>query len=162
MKRYISLVTLAALLGCSLAQDATTTTTTPSSTEKFLEDEKREVILKSAKAACKVYSDLTYWDLSTMTNKDENGNITDYTISLLPTAGYGADAVLHYNLCAYTKAQCNNENVFAYISRTGQPDICLTDDDLFVTKATTMFNDNGKKYLQFTQTGDQECASDDD
>ena len=109
MQRYISLATLAALLGLTVGQNNT-----------FLSNSTKEVELKSAKTACKIYKSLTYWDLSTMMHTDENGKPLDSIIPMVENIGYGPNAKLHYNLCAYTNSPCGDdkENVFAYISRT--------------------------------------------
>lgn len=86
-------------------------------------------------------------------------------MNLAADAKYGALSQLHYNLCAYTEEKCDGKDVFAYItSKTLKADnkkICLTDEDL-IADATIMYNDEGKKYIEFTQTSEIECENDDD
>lgn len=117
MKRYTSLIVLAALFGLALTQD--TAAETPATNDNFLDTEKDRFKKDAAKAACYIYKDLTYWDITSTVSKNSTGYPVDNVVELTKPSAiskYGGNAELHYNLCAYTQEQCNGENVFAYIT----------------------------------------------
>ena len=147
MKRYISLCSLAALLGFSLAAG--------NDTSSFLNDKEAQFLRDSAKAACYIYKDLTYFDLTPLQNRNDSGYPVDNVTSLnVVSSNYGVAPQLHFNLCAYTQDKCRGNNTFAYITSTtlNEP-LCLTDNDIFDTNPEILLTDQGKKYIQFTQDG---------
>ena len=74
------MISLAALLGVSLVNAADTTNTT---SNQFLDDEKAQILRNSAKAACHIYKDLTYFDLTPMASRDPvSGVAIDQVVSL--------------------------------------------------------------------------------
>lgn len=147
----------------AVTTDSTDQPSSSQSSEDFLKEQSAKFRKDAAKSACYIYQDLTYFDLTHMVSKDATtGAPVDKVINLLSVndiTRYGANAKLHYNLCAYTTEQCNDQNVFAYItSDTLKSPVCLTDDDLY-THATILYNDDGKKIIEYTQDSAVECSS---
>jgi hypothetical protein len=119
MKRFISIVSLAALLGVSLADS-----------KEFLTQQ------KLAKMACYMQKNLNVFDLTYLAARPtDTSNVKDYSVVM--TDG----SKLVYNLCQYTQEQCAEHNTFGYIQNIDGTQTCLTSSN-FVTINPTVTKDS--------------------
>lgn len=91
MKRYTSLLVLSALFGAALTQILSINDI---SSQSFLDYDRMEFDQDSAKAACYIFKDLTFWDI-TKTMNEVDGVPTDSVIALDSfgdNGHYGPDA----------------------------------------------------------------------